>query len=115
MQDARDDVVAVYRRYGIEIDPDANVPEDHLGFELTFLGNMADKTADALAAEPLDAARVADLIEAQVGFIDGHILNWVDALSEKVDEFSESQFYPSVMKLIKGYVAEHGEALRELG
>ena len=114
MQDARDEVVAVYRRYGTEIDPEVNVPEDHLGFELTFLGNMADKTADALAGDRIDSERVADLVGSQSAFIDGHILNWIDALSEKVDEFAESQFYPSVMKLIKGYVAEYREALRKL-
>lgn len=111
MQDARDEVVATYRRYGTVIDPEVNVPEDHLGFELTFLGNMADKTADALATEPIDESCVADLVGAQVVFVDGHILNWIDALSEKVDEFAESQFYPSVMKLIKGYTAEYKEAL----
>ena len=114
MQDARDEVVATYRRYGTVIDPEVNVPEDHLGFELTFLGNMADNTADALATEPIDKARVADLVGAQMAFIDAHILNWVDALSEKVDEFAESQFYPSVMKLMRGYVAEHKEMLHEL-
>lgn len=36
MQDARDEVVAVYRRYCTVIDSEVNVPEDHLGFELTF-------------------------------------------------------------------------------
>lgn len=114
MQDARDEVVAVYRKYGTAIDPDANVPEDHLGFELTFLGNMADKTADVLEAGEVDAARVTDLIGAQIAFIDGHILNWIGKLSEKVDQFAESQFYPSVMKLIAGYVAEYKAALSEL-
>lgn len=75
---------------------------------------MADKTADVLATEPIDGARVADLVGTQVAFIDGRILNWVDVLSEKVDEFAESQFYPSVMKLIKGYTTEYKEALGEL-
>lgn len=68
MQDARDEVVRVYRRCGLKVPRDLNVPEDHLAFELEFMGRLSGRIAEALAvgedavcevAEPADAAREA--------------------------------------------------------
>lgn len=110
MQDARDEVVAVYRKFGTVIDSSVNVPEDHLGFELTFLGNLAEDTANALEGGELDAG----LLEAQTSFIDEHILNWVEMLADRVEEYALTPFYPCVMKVITGYVREHRAALMEI-
>lgn len=110
MQDARDDVVRVYRSQGFEVDKSLNDIEDHLAFELQFLAGMAERTRQALLdGEPVDA-----LLHVQIEFIDEHILNWIDALATRVANVAESAFYPAIMRIIKGYVVEHRAILQEL-
>jgi len=154
MQDARDEVVHIYRENGIDVDASLHMPEDHMGLELEFLALMADRTAKAIetvratapaapavgaGASPLVAAPagsatasniadsadadiesilasddVATLIETQRAFVENHILNWADALAEKVDEFAKLPFYPAIMRILKGYVTDDRAALEAL-
>lgn len=110
MQDARDEVVKIYRSQGMAVDKSLNDPEDHLSFELQFLANMAGKTREALdGGEPY-----ADLVRVQLDFIDGHVFNWLDQLIEQVDAHAVSDFYPSVMRIIRGYLVEHRAILNGL-
>ena len=110
MQDARDEVVKIYRKQGMKVDKELNDPEDHLAFEIQFLANMCEKTRAALDAEE----DVKELVGVQVDFIDNHIFNWINALMDKVDEYAMSGFYPSVMQVIRGYLTEHKAILNEL-
>ena len=109
MQESRDEVVAFYRRHGMEVEPSLNVPEDHLGFELQFMGILCEQTAAAYEAGDEDGAR--ELEAEQVRFLDQHILNWVDALARKVEKCALSPFYPGVMKVIRAFAVEHREYL----
>lgn len=109
MQDARDDVVRIYRKAGMKVDKELNVPEDHLGFELQFLGMLCEQ-----ATEALEAGRDAsDNLKMQADFLDNHILNWIDDLFAKVEGCALSPFYPSLMKVVKAYCVEHRSALEE--
>ena len=109
MQDARDDVVRVFAKHGMQVDASLNVPEDHMGFELQFVGILCEQTADAYQAG--DEERGRELEAAQADFLDRHILNWIGALSEKVERCALSPFYPSVMKVIRAFAAEHRAGL----
>ncbi|ACV23099.1 Chaperone protein TorD [Slackia heliotrinireducens] len=110
MQDARDQVVKVYRSQGFKVDPSLNDPEDHLAFELQFLAGMCDKTRDALE----EGLPTDELVAVQVDFIDAHILNWIDRLTARVDTCATLAFYTSVMRIIKGYIVEHRAILSNL-
>lgn len=92
MQDARDDAVAIYRAQGVAVDPELHMPEDHLGLELDFLSQMARRTACAIRESDASGesyAKAAELVVVQLNFIERHILNWLDKLIEKVDEFAK--------------------------
>ena len=109
MQDARDKVVAFYSAYGMQVEKSLNVPEDHLGFELQFMGILCEQTAEAYQAG--DEERGLALEAAQAAFLDEHVLNWVGALSAKVERCALTPFYPSVMKVIRAFAAEHRTGL----
>lgn len=110
MQDARDEVVKVYRSQGMQVEKELNDPEDHLTFELQFLANMCARAREAFAADE----GIDELLRVQIDFIEQHIFNWVGNLADKVDEYADSAFYPSVMKVIQGYLVEHRVILDEL-
>ena len=94
------------------------MPEDHLGLEFEFLAVMAGKTAEALraadAAGEGDFSEAARMVDVQGDFIDAHILNWIDALIEKVDEFAQLPLYPALMRIAKAYAVDDGRLLDEV-
>lgn len=110
MQDARDDVLRIYRSQGMTVEKELNDPEDHMTFELQFLANMCEKTIAALDAEE----DIDELLRVQISFCEDHILNWIDKLAKQVDVYAVSAFYPSVMKIIKGLIVEHRAIMLEL-
>ena len=79
MQDARDAVLAVYRAAGVR--PHAlagNIPEDHLGIELAFMGVLCNREAEGLTQ---GNARQAEGTRAmQRAFLEEHLLAWVPDL-----------------------------------
>lgn len=114
MQDARDDALRIYRANGVDVDGSLRLPEDHLGLELEFLSIMAQRTADVLRAESLDGEELVRLARVQAGFLKVHILNWIDQLAEKVDEFARLPLYPAMMRIIIAYAQDDASLMDEL-
>lgn len=116
MQDARDEVVALYRAWEVDIDPELHMPEDHLGLEFEFMALLAQRTAEALvsAGEAEDFAAVIRLLEAQRDFLNDHILNWIDGLIAKVEEFAQLPLYPALMRLARAYMVDDEQLLQEI-
>ena len=117
MQDSRDDVVAIYRAQGVAVDQQLHMPEDHLGLELEFMSAMARRTAEAIReADSTDGSylKAAEAVVVQQNFIERHILNWIDKLIEKVDEFAELPLYPALMRIVKSQAELDCEVLEEV-
>ncbi|MCI8366983.1 MAG: molecular chaperone TorD family protein [Eggerthellaceae bacterium] len=116
MQDARDEVVAIYRAWDVDIDSGLHMPEDHLGLEFEFVALLAQRTAEALRAqgESEDFTAVAGLLEAQRDFLADHILNWIDQLIAKVEEFAQLPLYPALMRFARAYMVDDEQLLQEI-
>lgn len=109
MQDSRDEVVRIYCENGLAVDPDLNVPEDHLGFELEFMAHLCERIAE----EASDDRAVAKLLKTQKQFVREHLLNWVPELRDRVREIAELRFYPAIMDLTVGYLKENVAVIEE--
>lgn len=115
MQDARDEVVRVYRRCGLKVPRDLNVPEDHLAFELEFMGRLSGRIAEALGpGEDAAGEDAATLMAEQLRFIDEHLLNWMPDLARRVDTFARLPFYPAMMAVAQSYLRENRAVLKEV-
>lgn len=117
MQEARDEVVAIYRSQSVAVDPELHMPEDHLGLELDFVSTMAARAAQAIReadANSENYSKAADIVRVQHDFIEGHILNWIDQLIEKVDEFAELPIYPALMRIVKIQAQQDRDFLEEV-
>ena len=82
MQEARDEVLAHYRREGFAVDEAVNLPEDHIAFEFGFMAGLARKTAAALDAG--NAMRPSACSDVQAAFVADHLTPWVPALTDDV-------------------------------
>lgn len=99
------EVRAAYARYGLEVDALSHEPDDHLAYELLFIGRLAGLAHDRLAEGDGDGARriVADM----VSFAVCHPLTWVPRWREAVEQKARTDFY-------RGYAALVEASLRQL-
>lgn len=115
MQEARDEVRAVFRAEGImpaRTEVDGEIPDDYLPFELEYLALLGERAAEALRAGSSDRARA--LAEKQRGFLRDHVLNWTESLAAAVKDFEECGFYGALMDFACAFFADDARALDEM-
>lgn len=109
MQEARDEVLAHYRREGFAVDEAVNLPEDHIAFEFGFMAGLARKTAAALDAGNDDEAQ--RLLDVQAAFVADHLTPWVPALTDDVAARAKMRFYRGLASLARDFVAAEADVL----
>jgi TorA maturation chaperone TorD len=112
MQDARTEVVALYRAAGKDKAPDWKEPEDHVALELEFEGYLCERAAEALDAEDGEAAYA--LVLQQRAFLEDHLLNWTPMMLADLDRFAQTDFYRGVGQLTLGVLKSEKALLAEL-
>lgn len=112
MQAARDEVLAVYRAYGLQKSGYLKDGEDHIAYELEFMQFLADRCAAVLREG--DEKQAESLIQAQLNFLDDHLLNWVGKLTKQMRHFAQTDFYQGASYLTFGYLKESRAALAEI-
>ncbi|MDR1185253.1 MAG: molecular chaperone TorD family protein, partial [Coriobacteriales bacterium] len=91
MQAARDEVLAIYRAYGMEKTTAWKEGEDHISLELEFERIMCDKAIEALSDGNFSKAR--ELLLAQSGFQEDHLMTWVPLLIADMKSFADTKLY----------------------
>lgn len=91
MQDARDEVLALYRSQGIDKDPAWTDPEDHIALELAFMQALCERTAQAV--EDADDPRAFELVKTQYGFLTNHLLRWAPRFFIDVARYATTGLY----------------------
>ena len=113
MQEARDEVLAIYRANGMNKDASWTDPEDHLSLELEFMRTLCERTAAALESD--DAAEdPAALVATQYGFLALHLLRWTPRFCIDVPRFATSEFYAAAGQLVDAYLAEDKALLEDI-
>lgn len=101
-----------YARERVQADPALNLPDDHLSFELSFMADLSDKIARALASG--DAEEAARLVGVSDDFRANHILSWYDRFSALAGQLVQTRFYRGVLAATGGYLKLDGEVLGAL-
>lgn len=91
MQEARNEVVAIYRSEGLDKSQEWKEAEDHIALELEFMQAMAARTAAALHES--NDGMAAHLIKVQANFLECHLLNWVPMLTADMRSYAKTDFY----------------------
>ena len=112
MQDARDEVLAEYRRLGLDKSSDWAEAEDHVALELEFMQTTGERVAAALDAGDTDGA--TRLLETQRAFAERHLVPWVPAFARDVLRFARTDFFRGASRLLRGFVREDAAFLDEL-
>ena len=112
MEDARNQVLAIYRSMGLESADDWKEPEDHIALEFELMKIACDRAAEALRAGDEEAA--VKLMTTQLNFAADHLLNWVPQFAHDVEHFAKTDLYRGLAHLTVGFVCEDAEFLKEL-
>jgi TorA maturation chaperone TorD len=112
MQDARDEVLAVYRSECVDKAEGWTVGEDHLAAELEFMQVLSERCAAAAAQG--DTEVLAHNVQVQRAFLADHLMRWVPDFVRLVQRFSKTDFYRGLATLTEGFLALDAEVLDEL-
>jgi TorA maturation chaperone TorD len=112
MQAARDEVLAIYRAHGIDKSPEWKEGEDSIALELQFVRILCERTISA--AEAGDANKVHELLKAQMGFLDDHLVAWTPMLTADMRRFAETKLYLGLAHLTDGFLRTDLEFLKDL-
>lgn len=112
VQDARDEVMTLYKAAGLEKSEDWKDNEDHISLELAYMKVLCDRTVEKLDGAYLEDA--INLLHSQYNFLTDHLLNWVSFLVGGIEKFAETDFYRAVGRLTFGFLKEDKVFLKEV-
>lgn len=112
MQDARNEVLALFRSEGLDKRESWREGEDHLALELEFMQTLADRTTRALEAGDEDGA--VRLLTAQRNFLEEHLRTWVPLLTHDMRTFAQTGLYQALAQLTDGFIETEHELLDDL-
>ena len=104
MQDARDEVLAIYRANLLKKGQEWNDCEDHIALELEFMQVMRDGKED----------EAVERLKTQRAFVGQHLANWVPMFVSDIKHFAQTDLYIGAGELLLGFVQEEVESLDDL-
>lgn len=112
MQDARDEVLAVYRSVGLAKQDSWKEGEDHIALELEFEQIICSRIIDALREG--DDETSFSLLEIQKTFLEDHLCAWVPMMTADAKRFAQTGLYEGLAFLTEGFLETDLEFLEEL-
>lgn len=112
MQEARDEVLAIYRAYGLDKTSDWREGEDHIALELEFMGVLCSRAAEELAKGQLEAA--TQTFATQKNFMFDHLGAWAPMLTSDMRHFAKTDFYRGLAAITDGYLETEVVFLAEI-
>ncbi len=109
MQEARDEVMALYGLAGMSVENWVD-PEDHIALEMEYMQHMARLTREALAAGDDDAA--LERMGAQKTFLCEHLAAWAPMFTKDMKAFAKTDFYQGLAYLTEGFLRMDREFLK---
>lgn len=112
MQEARDEVRALFLAEGVTPNPELRVPEDHLSFIFEFMAVLSDRLV--LAAMAGDEAEVLRNLGVQEALHRDHLANWIDAYCDVLDQVALTRFYRGVSQITRSFVHSDKDVLADV-
>ncbi|MCJ7569352.1 MAG: molecular chaperone TorD family protein [Anaerolineales bacterium] len=112
MQEARDEVLKIYREEGLNKADEFTEPEDHVAFELDFMAYLCDKTIEVLKEGDNDGA--LGYLKKQMDFLEKHLIPWVPSFCSDVIRMAQGDFYKAIAKITVGYLSMEQDLIGEI-
>ena len=111
MQEARDEVLAIYRAAGKDKDETWKEGEDHIALELEFVQVLIDRCIAALEKGDEDSALC--LFDQQFSFVQRHLYSWFSMMASDMRKFAKTEFYQGLADITEGFLETDVLMLRQ--
>lgn len=112
MQDARDEVLVLYRAAGLEKQDSWKEGEDHIALELEFEQILCERALTALESGDEEACR--NYLVQQRNFLEDHLYAWYPMMAADLQKFPNTGFYRGLGKLTSGFLRTDLELLNDI-
>ena len=112
MQEARDEVLAIYRSQALDKSKTWKESEDHVAMECEFMAAMAKRTADACREG--DEDKVASLLLTQHNFLADHLYAWTGMMTSDMRKFARTDFYKGLADYTDGFLESDFDLLKNV-
>jgi TorA maturation chaperone TorD len=102
MQEARDEILALYRAAGMRLSPSWKDPEDHIGLELEYMEITAQDAAAALEQDDQEQALLA--LDRSGQFLRRHLAGWAPMMTKDMRKFAQTGLYQGLADITEGYL-----------
>lgn len=100
-----------YARFGYRVVKEHRVPEDHMAYEVEFLGRLCSEEASALAQG--DISRAFEYERAQCEFVTCHLNLWTKDFATRVADAGMSGYYLAWADFLRDFALEDNAFLSE--
>lgn len=87
-----------YAEFGISSPNNAHEPDDHIGYELAFVGNLLQRAAQLLKAGQ-DTQQTGQLLVGTQDFLETHLLVWCDEFFAALLNRAQTDLYCGAARL----------------
>lgn len=112
MQQAHDEMLAIYRANGLDKNVLWKDSEDHLATELEFMQILCERAASALEGGDEEAA--ARVFSTQRNVMYDHLLAWVPLMVGDMKTFAKTGFYQGLALVTMGFLESDYEFLNDV-
>lgn len=112
MQEARDEVLAIYRSQGLDKSEAWKESEDHVAAECEFMATLAGRTAQACREGDEDKA--FGLLAVQRNFMADHLYAWTGMMTSDMRGYARTDFYKGLAAYTDGFLASDLDLLENV-
>lgn len=112
MQEARDEVLAIYRSQGMEKAGGWKESEDHIACECEFMAELARRTVELCEKGDEDGA--FSLLLTQYNFLSDHLYAWSGMMLGDMYKFARTDFYKGISRYADGFFTSDHELLKNV-
>ncbi|HEY3423659.1 MAG TPA: molecular chaperone TorD family protein [Negativicutes bacterium] len=106
------DVRQAYLKYKLIPREFLQEADDHLGLELDFMYRLCLLSKESWGKQQSDS--LLTIFNDQKGFLQDHLLKWIPALTQDIDNNAETAFYKGMARILKAYIELDIEIVEEL-
>lgn len=110
MQDARDEVLSMYRSEGFAYSVRGNLPEDHIAAEMEFMALLCEKEIEAYEND--DSEEVERVSRVQRSFVADHLSAWIPEFCDQVQSRSRTLLYGGLAQITEEFLAAEREFMK---
>jgi TorA maturation chaperone TorD len=89
-----------FARFGVQVENLNKEPDDHIGLEILFIAHLASLALQAI--EKGDQPALDEVLQAQRGFLEEHLLRWGPAWTRLLLQHAQTDFYRGIAHLTHG-------------